>query len=335
MSKICGRCPNAAKHVCSGCKRVFYCGKKCQRDDWKLHRLVCCVFPLVMRVLISIATSALRAKDHVIVLMVVDQLGSRESRAFVKEAIKSWQERGDANLYVATVSGGTRAIKAMDFDNVAVIARSMTTDDITDAQSKLDDNRTPDIGVITALTEGWCHAVSCVLCHVLQSKYECQVWGTVVSTTKRITMCKIPIASGWVATTSPIVQQLKASSSANGETRFHMGHLVVVVLLGSTCILLDLTAAQFIAPGGAVDDEGLAYVRHLFADPVSVGTELVVPFSKDTITYRFTDLRQMEVSKAELEEVFCHLLTNKQGVFGIETTDVTKHILQMVNGFKL
>ena len=26
---------------CSGCKRVYYCGRECQRKDWAVHKLVC------------------------------------------------------------------------------------------------------------------------------------------------------------------------------------------------------------------------------------------------------------------------------------------------------
>ena len=27
--------------ACSGCKCVFYCGKKCQKRDWKQHKIKC------------------------------------------------------------------------------------------------------------------------------------------------------------------------------------------------------------------------------------------------------------------------------------------------------
>ena len=26
---------------CTGCKKTMYCGKKCQKKDWKEHKLIC------------------------------------------------------------------------------------------------------------------------------------------------------------------------------------------------------------------------------------------------------------------------------------------------------
>lgn len=36
--KICGK---STKLVCSVCKQAWYCGKTCQTEDWKNHKLIC------------------------------------------------------------------------------------------------------------------------------------------------------------------------------------------------------------------------------------------------------------------------------------------------------
>jgi MYND finger len=41
-AKRCGRCASdAAKLLCSGCRRVRYCAAECQQADWRYHRLSC------------------------------------------------------------------------------------------------------------------------------------------------------------------------------------------------------------------------------------------------------------------------------------------------------
>ena len=41
--KCCGFCgdSNSKLFKCSGCKNVLYCGRSCQKSDWKMHKLVC------------------------------------------------------------------------------------------------------------------------------------------------------------------------------------------------------------------------------------------------------------------------------------------------------
>lgn len=40
----CKRCQeNFGKYSCSRCRRVDYCSKKCQKQDWKSHKKDCCV----------------------------------------------------------------------------------------------------------------------------------------------------------------------------------------------------------------------------------------------------------------------------------------------------
>ena len=38
-------CSNCTKldsnYKCSKCKKVFYCSKKCQKEDWKSHKKIC------------------------------------------------------------------------------------------------------------------------------------------------------------------------------------------------------------------------------------------------------------------------------------------------------
>lgn len=43
----CGWCGKKAKEVegslkqCSGCRKILYCGKECQKKDWQEHKVVC------------------------------------------------------------------------------------------------------------------------------------------------------------------------------------------------------------------------------------------------------------------------------------------------------
>lgn len=39
LCRACGRVDNVKK--CKGCGVVGYCGKECQRKDWKMHKQVC------------------------------------------------------------------------------------------------------------------------------------------------------------------------------------------------------------------------------------------------------------------------------------------------------
>ena len=41
--KYCSFCGNSNSKLskCSGCKTVHYCGRRCQKNDWKMHKLVC------------------------------------------------------------------------------------------------------------------------------------------------------------------------------------------------------------------------------------------------------------------------------------------------------
>mmetsp|Transcript_26617 Transcript_26617/g.86160 ORF Transcript_26617/g.86160 Transcript_26617/m.86160 type:complete len:99 (+) Transcript_26617:623-919(+) len=39
---LCQRCNLVAKARCGGCRRVHYCGPRCQKKDWPAHRLHCC-----------------------------------------------------------------------------------------------------------------------------------------------------------------------------------------------------------------------------------------------------------------------------------------------------
>jgi len=40
-SRICARCPEAGRNRCAKCRVVFYCSKKCQKNDWKSHKPRC------------------------------------------------------------------------------------------------------------------------------------------------------------------------------------------------------------------------------------------------------------------------------------------------------
>jgi hypothetical protein len=37
--KVCGKVEGAQR--CSRCRTVSYCGKVCQKADWRLHKLIC------------------------------------------------------------------------------------------------------------------------------------------------------------------------------------------------------------------------------------------------------------------------------------------------------
>ena len=39
--KVCPVCGQLAKNKCSGCQQVSYCGRECQRSDWKAHKKEC------------------------------------------------------------------------------------------------------------------------------------------------------------------------------------------------------------------------------------------------------------------------------------------------------
>ena len=47
MSARCARCGGAAEQRCAGCSVPFYCGRQCQKADWKQHRPLC--QPLTVR----------------------------------------------------------------------------------------------------------------------------------------------------------------------------------------------------------------------------------------------------------------------------------------------
>ena len=40
--KCCNTCHISGKFKkCSGCEKVYYCSKECQRQDWKEHKKTC------------------------------------------------------------------------------------------------------------------------------------------------------------------------------------------------------------------------------------------------------------------------------------------------------
>lgn len=49
MAKILNKCRNCNQteqklenfKLCSGCRCVFYCSEKCQKEDWKKHKIMC------------------------------------------------------------------------------------------------------------------------------------------------------------------------------------------------------------------------------------------------------------------------------------------------------
>lgn len=38
---VCLKCSVPANFKCSRCNEVYYCGKNCQKDDWKRHKVAC------------------------------------------------------------------------------------------------------------------------------------------------------------------------------------------------------------------------------------------------------------------------------------------------------
>lgn len=42
-NKWCGNCGETSRKLflCGGCKRVYYCGKECQIESWKIHKNAC------------------------------------------------------------------------------------------------------------------------------------------------------------------------------------------------------------------------------------------------------------------------------------------------------
>jgi hypothetical protein len=40
-SKLCSKCNNPARHLCSGCNLVYYCDKNCQNTAWPEHKKTC------------------------------------------------------------------------------------------------------------------------------------------------------------------------------------------------------------------------------------------------------------------------------------------------------
>lgn len=39
--RVCEVCSNTEAWVCSKCKKVYYCSKKCQKEHWVVHKIVC------------------------------------------------------------------------------------------------------------------------------------------------------------------------------------------------------------------------------------------------------------------------------------------------------
>lgn len=42
----CKVCQSPARLLCSGCRLMYYCSAKCQKEDWKIHKPTCIMFKL-------------------------------------------------------------------------------------------------------------------------------------------------------------------------------------------------------------------------------------------------------------------------------------------------
>jgi len=41
MQLLCAHCQRPGAHACSKCRLVVYCGRQCQEEHWKVHRIDC------------------------------------------------------------------------------------------------------------------------------------------------------------------------------------------------------------------------------------------------------------------------------------------------------
>ena len=37
----CGKLSNSKIKICSGCNKIYYCNRECQKRDWKNHKAIC------------------------------------------------------------------------------------------------------------------------------------------------------------------------------------------------------------------------------------------------------------------------------------------------------
>ena len=47
--RSCSRCCKEAMKVCVGCGEAFYCGRRCQKKDWHIHRTDCKKISIVVK----------------------------------------------------------------------------------------------------------------------------------------------------------------------------------------------------------------------------------------------------------------------------------------------
>eukprot|EP01084_Bolivina_argentea_P195170 334888_1 len=50
-TKSCKVCNTPTTSLCSACRSAYYCGPKCQRGDWKTHKVSCKKYQKVRRIL--------------------------------------------------------------------------------------------------------------------------------------------------------------------------------------------------------------------------------------------------------------------------------------------
>ena len=82
MPLVCVRCNSeTARHICC-CRRVFYCGRKCQKRHWKEHRDIC---------KLSIVVHSLSAQEHVIECPTKDRVRDLRNRAIAQLGISRYQ----------------------------------------------------------------------------------------------------------------------------------------------------------------------------------------------------------------------------------------------------